>query len=150
MNEADIGNMLQAVRKSKIISSTVLDNRAYTDLKYQYCKLIDIVDLNTSQAKYVDLDSEINNEASLDNVRDYISIQNHNAETQTENTEESHKKKRRSSSRKDDELTPREARPKPTELGQRIKNTLKVGVSKEPTTTAKSLRQINKRNYKPV
>ena len=56
----------------------MLDNNMYTLMKYQHCKLIDIVDNNNNirNAKHTDLDSNVNNHASLDDVKDYLSVPN--------------------------------------------------------------------------
>ena len=54
-NDADLGNIISNVRKSKVMVQSLLDRDTYTYLKYQQCKFIDVVD--TPNAKFTDLNS---------------------------------------------------------------------------------------------
>ena len=58
-NDADLGNMISNVRKSKVMVQSLLDRDTYTYLKYQQCKFIDVVE--NPLAKYTDLNSQCNN-----------------------------------------------------------------------------------------
>lgn len=71
-NDADLGNMISNVRKSKVMVQSLLDRDTYTYLKYQQCKFIDVVE--TPNAKYTDLNSQCNNVPSIDDARDYIQL----------------------------------------------------------------------------
>lgn len=76
-NEADFGNIVSSSRKSRIMSQTMLDSNTYTLMKYQQCKFIDVVEQKDfRKIRHTDLDSQINNNASVDDVRDFLCVQN--------------------------------------------------------------------------
>lgn len=70
-NEADIGNIVQAVRKNKVLSSSILDKDNYVLMKYQQHKFIDVAE-GTNRHKYTKEDSQVNNQPSLDDMRDFM------------------------------------------------------------------------------
>ena len=75
-NEADFGNIVQTVRRNKVLCNTLLDKDTYAALKLQQCKLLDFPS-ETPLAKkmFVADDSEINNEPSIQDLRDYAQLQ---------------------------------------------------------------------------
>jgi hypothetical protein len=77
-NDADIGNLLQMIRKSNIFTSSMLDKDTYCLMKYQQNKFIDIADTNQigPQNRFTDLDSNVNNHPSIEDVRDYVHLPN--------------------------------------------------------------------------
>ena len=72
-NEADLGNIVQNVRKNRVLAQSILDKENYVLMKYQQHKFIDVAE-NTQRPKYTNEDSQVNNQPSLDDIRDYQQV----------------------------------------------------------------------------
>ena len=95
------------------------------------------------KVKYTDIDSNINNQASLDDVKDYLSVPAIDSvrDTATSSTTKGKSKKDKGPRHHVQTIGPE------SELQNRIRNTLSHGVIKEPTTNAKSINAIRHNRY---
>ena len=146
-NEADFGNIVSSSRKSRIMSQTMLDSNTYTLMKYQQCKFIDVVEeKDFRKIRHTDLDSQVNNNASVDDVRDFLCVPNIDRDN-TATSKKGGKTKGKSTKQ------PQETRYTPgaeSELQYRIRNTLSHGVVKEATTSAKNINMVRFNKYNAI
>lgn len=64
---------MQNVRKNRVLAQSILDKENYVLMKYQQHKFIDVAE-NTQRPKYTNEDSQVNNQPSLDDIRDYQQV----------------------------------------------------------------------------
>lgn len=73
-NEADFGNLIQIIRRGRVLSQCLLDKESFFAMKLQRGKLLDAPqeqETPSGKKMFIDDDSEINNEASIQDLRDY-------------------------------------------------------------------------------
>ena len=74
-NEADFGNLVQIVRRNKVVGQSLLDKDSYMAMKFQQCKLLEFpTETPPTKKMFVADDSNINNEASIQDLRDYAQL----------------------------------------------------------------------------